>query len=202
MAEVMEYLLGLGYVGVFLSLYIEHVFPPIPAQVVLPAAALLAGRGDLHWGGVLFAAWLGGQAGSFTLYALGRWTDARILHRYGAYLKISEEQFHKSLAWMDRYQGGAVFAMHAFPISPLRVMFCILAGMNKMAPARFLLWAGAGSFLWISLQVYLATALGANWTPIESFLEAHPYLPIVGGLALLFLAWLLWRWRRTQAGSI
>ena len=52
-----------GYFGVFLLLFIENIFPPLPSEVVAPFCGFAAARGELNIGGVIAAAVLGSMVG-------------------------------------------------------------------------------------------------------------------------------------------
>ena len=45
-----------GYVGVFLLMFLETVFPPIPSEVIMPLAGYLASDGRLPLAGVIVGA--------------------------------------------------------------------------------------------------------------------------------------------------
>ena len=36
-----------GYLGVFLLMFLETVFPPVPSEVIMPIAGLSAARGHM-----------------------------------------------------------------------------------------------------------------------------------------------------------
>jgi membrane protein DedA with SNARE-associated domain len=42
-----------GYLGIFLMMLAENVFPPIPSELIMPFAGFAAARGDLSLIGVL-----------------------------------------------------------------------------------------------------------------------------------------------------
>ena len=48
-----------GYVGVFLLMLLETVFPPVPSEVIMPVAGLRAAQGPMGVGGVIAERWLG-----------------------------------------------------------------------------------------------------------------------------------------------
>lgn len=38
----------LGYGGIVLATMLETIFPPLPSDLIVPAAGLLAARGEMH----------------------------------------------------------------------------------------------------------------------------------------------------------
>ena len=59
----------LGYAGLVVLMAVEHVFPPIPSELVLPLAGFEVGRGNLSFAGALAAATPGSLLGAGVLYA-------------------------------------------------------------------------------------------------------------------------------------
>jgi membrane protein DedA with SNARE-associated domain len=200
--QVLQFLIHFGYLGVLLALYVEHVFPPIPAQVVLPVAGLLIGRGDLSFSGVLLAACLGAVLGSSTLYLLGYWMHEPIINRYSRLLKLSPEKQAKHLAFIQRYGNSMVFISHTIPLSPVRVLVSLMAGANRMALGRFLLFCTLGSLVWIGGQLYVAVFIGENWGILFEIIRQQPgYFIAVSLLAVgIVLGW--YRWRRSRIAAM
>ena len=53
-----------GYVGVGFLTLLENLFPPIPSELILPAAGYLVSQGTLNFAGVVAASTLGSLAGA------------------------------------------------------------------------------------------------------------------------------------------
>lgn len=162
-AQDFEFLLTLGYLGVFLALYIEHVMPPLPTNLLLPVAGYMVGRGELDFVGVWLAACAGGVMGSLTLYGLGYSMGERPLWRYAKWLKIPERRIQRGFALSREYGNSSVFAMHAMPISPIRVLVSIMAGVNRLSVLRFSLAASVGNLIWIGAILGVSTFASDKW---------------------------------------
>ena len=73
MQELMIQLMGqFGYIGVFLLIAIENIFPPIPSEVVLLFGGFMTTYTELNIIGMIVAATLGSLAGAIVLYYIGR----------------------------------------------------------------------------------------------------------------------------------
>lgn len=59
--DIME---KLGYLGVYLMMVLENVFPPIPSEIVLPFGGFLTTYTDLTVFGVVVAATAGSVIGA------------------------------------------------------------------------------------------------------------------------------------------
>lgn len=192
----------LGYLGILIGLYIEHVFPPAPAQVVIPIAGFLVGRGELTFLGVWISGTIGGVLGSCTLYWLGRWLDERFVRtfvrKHGKWLTVSEADLDRTLRLFDRWGNWLVLISHMIPLSPVRVFMSLTAGANRMGWLRFALYSTLGTILWIGGQLYLAVLVGENWEELAAQANRYSlYLWIGGGICtVLVVFWYLRRWRR------
>lgn len=187
-----EILLRYGYWGILLALYIEHVMPPLPSNVVLPIAGYMVGQGEMNYWAVLLAASAGGMLGSLTLYTLGYRMGEKPIRRYAAWFKLSEERIERALAFSRRHGNNSVFALHTVPISPIRVIVSIMAGVNKLSMLRFVIAAWVGTTLWISLTLYITAFASKRWGYlIKEALEQQEWLiwgSLIAGVLFSILA--------------
>ena len=61
-----------GYIGIFLLMLLETVFPSIPSEVIMPVAGLSAASGTPPLGGVIVPGTAGAMAGNVVWYLLAR----------------------------------------------------------------------------------------------------------------------------------
>lgn len=200
-AQDFQVLLQFGYLGVLIALYIEHIAPPLPAHVVLPLAGILVGQGELSFWGVLISAVTGGVLGSFTLYLMGYKLGQRPIIRYASWARISEPRMERIIAVTRGYGNNYVFALHAIPISPVRVLVSMMAGVNRLSWLRFLVAAWVGTFFWIAITLYVTAFASEKWGYLLD--EAMQYPELVLGVTLLagasFTAWFVYRMRQATA---
>ena len=52
---ITDFLESSGYLGVFVLMAVENIFPPIPSELIMPFAGFVVARGDLNLAGVLIA---------------------------------------------------------------------------------------------------------------------------------------------------
>ncbi|HEV2067718.1 MAG TPA: DedA family protein, partial [Thermomicrobiales bacterium] len=138
---------ALGYIGVFLLIVLENVFPPIPSEAILPLAGFLAGQGRMWLPAVIIAATLGAVAGALILYAAGAWFGDRrvrwLINKYGKWFAVSEGDLDKANDWFDRYGGFAVLLCRLVPI--VRSLVSIPAGLRRMNLTTFIIYTAIGS---------------------------------------------------------
>lgn len=103
----------LGLVGVALMMFLENVFPPIPSELIMPAAGFAAAIGELSLISVIIAGTIGSVLGALPLYYLGSRLDEtgliRLTERYGKYLLITPKDIVSAQAWFDRHGKTVVF---------------------------------------------------------------------------------------------
>lgn len=130
----MEYLIELGYVGLFFSAFLAATILPLGSEVVL-VALLLNGFNPVS---VVMIATIGNVLGSVVNYAIGFFGSAFLIHRV---LKISDESFNQSKQRFQKW-GTASLLLAWVPIigDPLTV----IAGVLRINIWLFLLLVTAG----------------------------------------------------------
>jgi len=123
------------------------VFPPIPSEIVLPAAGYLAGLGQLNFWATVIWATVGSIVGALTLYWAGAVMGAARLGRIAAKLPLmSERDVTRAWGTFERWQQPAVFWGRLVP--GVRSLVSIPAGAQRMPLPRFVTLTAVGSFIW------------------------------------------------------
>jgi membrane protein DedA with SNARE-associated domain len=176
---------SLGYIGLFLMIALENVFPPIPSEVVLPLAGFLTGQGRMWFPGAVLAATAGSLAGALILYYAGYYFGERrvrwLVRKYGKWAMLSEADIDKADHWFDHHDREAVLIGRLFPV--VRSLISIPAGIRHMRMGRFLLYTAIGSAVWNTALIGVGWILGDNWDAVEEYVGYLQYLVIIGVLA-------------------
>jgi len=182
-----------GYVGVFLMVVLENVFPPIPSEAILPLAGFLAGEGRFWLPAVILAATMGAVAGALILYYAAYWFgEARLrwlIRKYGKWFAVSERDLDSANAWFDHHGYKAVFLCRMVPI--VRSLVSLPAGLRRMNLVPFIAYTAIGSGLWNSLLIVAGWWLGDNWEDVShlvDYLDYPMYVAIIGALI-----WFIWK---------
>lgn len=191
MHQISEWVLAImakfGYLGIIFSMFTENVFPPIPSELIMPAAGFAAARGDLNIGLVILAGTFGSVLGALPLYYLGTLFNKERLviftEKYGKYVFIKSEDVLASNAWFDKHGKKAVFFGRMVP--GIRSLISIPAGMNKMPLVSFLLLTALGSSIWTTMLTLSGFYLGKNYEVIETMLA--PYSKVFLLLAVIVI---------------
>ena len=164
-----------GYLGIIFAMFAENVFPPIPSELIMPAAGFAVARGDLNLILVILAGTLGSVLGALPLYYLGRLlNEDRLMiftEKYGKYVFVKPSDIRSSSVWFDKHGSKAVFFGRMVP--GIRSFISIPAGMSKMPILPFLAFTALGSSIWTSLLTIAGYYFGENYEVIETMLAPY-----------------------------
>ena len=103
-----------GYVGIFLLMFLETIFPPIPSEVIMPVAGARAAQGPLTLWGVIASGTAGAMLGNLFWYALARVIGMKrfrpFIEKYGRWLTMDWEDVEKTERLFGRFGGTSVSA--------------------------------------------------------------------------------------------
>jgi membrane protein DedA with SNARE-associated domain len=200
MIDFFQHLLGtLGYAGVFLLLFIENIFPPLPSEVVAPFCGYVAARGDLGLPGVIIAAVLGSMVGQMPWYYAGRILGRRrvvaLSGRYGRWLTVTPHEVERVFDWFDRYGAASVFFGRMVPA--IRAVISLPAGIARMPLPKFLAYSLAGTTIWMGGLAYAGYQLGEHYTLVEKYLGPGTKI-VVAAIILIYIVRLVLSFRKPE----
>ncbi len=196
---IIDFLEQFGYLGVFLLITLENVFPPIPSEVILTFGGFMTTYTNLTVPGVVVAATAGSVGGAIILYGIGRLLDAerleRLVDRWGHILRVKPQDIHRADAWFKKYGYWTVFIGRMVPL--VRSLISIPAGMSHMNFWLFLLFTVIGTSVWNVVLVSVGAALGKSWSTILQYLDIYSNITyVILGMGAVFL--ILWWIRRNR----
>lgn len=184
-----------GYLGIFLMMMIENLFPPIPSEVILPFGGFMTTYTNLSVVGVVITATTGSVIGAIILYGIGMLIDVsrleKIVDRFGHILRIKKEDIYKADAWFAKYGYWTVLFCRMVPL--IRSLISIPAGMSKMTFWLFLLFTMMGTVAWNVILVSIGAILGESWQDILGFMDVYStviYFFIGLGVVLLLILYI------------
>jgi len=177
-----------GYLGVFLLIALENLFPPIPSEVILTFGGFMTTHTDLSIFGVVTASTMGSVIGAIILYGVGSLIDInraeKIVEKYGRILRLSKKDIHKANNWFSKYGAWTVFFCRFIPL--IRSLISIPAGMANMHFGLFLTLTALGTFIWNIVLVRIGAAVGESWETIVGYMDVYANV-VYAVLALLFI---------------
>ncbi len=180
---IMEIMDRFGYMGIFLLILTENLFPPIPSELILTFGGFMTTYTGMCVPGVIAASTAGSLAGAVILYYAGRLIPAEKLRailegRWGKNLHFQSEDVRDAEKWFDTRGKGTVFFCRFVPI--IRSLISIPAGMGGMRMGPFLILTAAGSLLWNTALVSAGAIMGASWEKVLDLLRAYSDAAILG----------------------
>jgi membrane protein DedA with SNARE-associated domain len=180
---------GVIYLLVGAVIGVESLGIPLPGEIALVAAALLAAEGytDIWWVGA--AASLGAIVGDSIGYAIGRRGGRPLLERLGRRYPrhMGPPQLVRAERFFDRWGVWAVFVGRF--IALLRIFAGPLAGALHVRYPKFLLANASGGIVWAggtAAAVYAVGRAAEKWLADFSWV-ALALAVIAGGATTLFL---------------
>ena len=171
---VVDTIEALGPIGVGALVALETVFPPIPSEVVLPVAGLLAGQGRMSLVAAVVGATVGSLVGALVLYWAGASLGTARLQRIADRLPLVErEDVDRAEHWFDRHGGTSVLIGRFVPV--VRSLVSIPAGVERMPLARFAVYTLLGSAVYNAVLVAAGYLLGSRWTQIGEYSDYLNY---------------------------
>ena len=189
-----------GYVGVFLLMFLETVFPPVPSEVIMPIAGLTAARGELALWGVIVSGTLGAMFGNFFWYLLARVIGIDrfrpFIERHGRWLTLDWYDVEKAERLFGRFGGIVVGLGRMLPT--VRSVVSIPAGLLKMRLKSFLIWSTVGTAGWSSGLAIAGYLLGQQFSNVEKVIGPLS-IAVIAAIVLAYV-WRQLTWRNRHPG--
>ncbi|MCQ4319479.1 DedA family protein [Stutzerimonas stutzeri] len=196
--KIVEIVSALGYVGVFLLMLLENIFPPIPSELIMPLAGFVAARGDLNFIAVILVGTAGSVVGALPWYyagaTLGQKRMKHFAARWGPWLTLSPEDVDKASDWFDRHGKSAVFFGRLIPT--VRTLISVPAGIAGMSMTKFLIYSTLGSLIWTALLALAGYLLESQYQRVSEYLN-----PVSTAIVVLMVLYYLYRLIRQRFAS-
>jgi len=195
--HVLAWITQYGYVAIFSLLVLGIVGLPVPDETLLTFTGYLVFTHHLSPLAAFLSAFAGSSSGITISYILGRTFGIKLIHRYGKYLRITEEHIGKAHAWFARVgHWGLTFG---YFIPGVRHLTAYAAGMSDVEPRQFAIFAYGGAVLWTASFISLGYLLGERWHSVQKNVERY-LLGAAVALLILAIAYFVWRkWFRGRS---
>lgn len=179
-----------GYLGIFMLMVIENVFPPIPSEVIMGLGGVAVARGTMEFWPLLAVGTAGSTLGNYVWFLAGdKWGYRRLqplIDRWGRWLTLEWHDIERATAFFQRHGQWIVFALRFSPF--LRTVISLPAGLTHMSHRRFIVFTFVGAAVWNAALIkggqFLAGFMDSSALVVD--------LIVFGGIALA-LAGYLWR---------
>ena len=163
-----------GYLGIFLLILLENLFPPIPSEVILTFGGFMTISTSMNVFGVILVSTIGSLLGAIILYYLGKILNKErinkiIKSKYGKLLRIKSKDIEMADKWFDTKGRKTVFFCRFNPF--VRSLISIPAGMSEMPLPQFTIYTFFGSLIWNTVLILIGAFAGDKKDYILSLLD-------------------------------
>ena len=177
--QISHLLATYGYWLIVIVVALESAGLPLPGETTLVSAAAYAGVShNLSIGLVIIAAAFGAIMGDNIGFWIGREAGPPLLARLGRFVGLDERR-QKLGQYLFLRHGGKIVFFGRF-VALLRAFAALLAGVNRLPPARFFAFNAAGGIVWATLFGLGGYTLGHEFHRI-----AGPFGAIMFALAVI-----------------
>jgi membrane protein DedA with SNARE-associated domain len=171
-----------GYLGVGGMLFLEDFGVPVPGEIMLIAAAVFAGAGQMSIAVVFLVAVLAAVIGDNIGFIVGHFGGRPLAERFGRYVFLTPERLERAEKYFNAH-GGKVVTVARF-IDGLRQINGLLAGIAGMHWLKFLGYNALGAVVWVGTWCGLGYLAGENIVEIYDTFERYKWYAI-GALAVV-----------------
>ena len=100
-----------GYLLVALLMAMESTVVPLPSELIIPPAAIVAQRtGNMSLFGIVIAGAVGSWVGATAMYWVSRWAGRPLVLRYGKFFLIPPGKVEQAERWAAQFGSFGIFA--------------------------------------------------------------------------------------------
>lgn len=186
---IMNYIEGYGYFIIFLFLFFGIVGIPAPEESLIFLIGVLIAQQRLAADKAILSCVSGALIGMLLAYLGGRYVGEPLIQRFGKYVGITRERWHKVEEKYKRNINKTI--LFGFYMPGVRQISPYFAGIAKVPFWRFSLLSLLGTILWLAPFLVIGYYLGQTF-------DINPdYVPYIGVLfLLLFIVFVLVKWLR------
>jgi len=180
---IVSYIGDLGYVGIFLLMFLESTFFPFPSEVIMIPAGYLAFKGEMNLYIIILVGILGSLCGALLNYYLAMIFGRKFILKYGKYFFIKEKTLDKLELFFTKHGEISTFTGRLIP--GIRQLISLPAGLAQMNIVKFSFFTALGAGIWVVVLVLLGYLVGSNETLISEYLKSATLIALV---SVVFIA--------------
>jgi membrane protein DedA with SNARE-associated domain len=185
-----------GYGGIIFLMALESSVVPVPSELVIPPAGILAARGQMSLLLVIIAGVFGSLLGAIICYWIS-WLLGRAVililadHKFARILHITPAKVEQAEKFFLKYGNISIFIGRLLPV--VRHLISIPAGFSKMNFGKFVLYTFLGSAIWVTIL-----ALGGYYLGTQIEVIAEHFKTIIEILLVIVILGLIIFWVRKK----
>ena len=136
-----------GYPLIVLLMAIESSIVPLPSELIIPPAIVIAGT-------------IGSWIGATVMYGLARWAGRPLVLRYGKFFFVPPAKVEQAELWAAQFGSFGIFASRLLPV--VRHLIGIPAGIVRMNYLKFSVFTVIGSAVWCTVLCWVGIQAGKD----------------------------------------
>lgn len=200
---ILSHLNHWGYYALLLMTFLEtsaFLGFLVPGESMVVIAGLMASKGILELGDVVWVASLGAIMGDTVGYFIGYRFGEGFFLKYGKYFFFKKEYLDEAMGFFDKHGGKTVFFGRF--MAWFRAFAPVVAGISKMHYPKFLFFNVAGGIVWATTFSLVGYFLGNSWDIIKTYLGRLGISAFIIGAVIIYLYFLFTKKRRLIKGKI
>lgn len=198
--NISNFMLELGYVGIFFMMFLESSFFPFPSEVAMIPAWYFSKTWEMNFL-IAFLAWtawalVGAIFNYFIWYFLWDNVILKLIQKYWKYFLIKEGWYHKTKKYFIENWSLATFTGRLIPV--IRQLISLPAWAFKMNFAKFLfftwLWAG----LWNLILMWIWYFVWDNKELISEYMKEFTIWWIIFVIILIFIYFMVKKYKKSE----
>ena len=151
-----------GYPYIVFLMALESSVVPIPSEVIIPPAVLMAvaGTSAMSLPGIVLAAAFGSWLGASVMYGASRAAGRPLVIRYGRLVLVTPAKVEQAERWSERFGSFGIFLSRMLPV--VRHLIGIPAGIVRMNYWKFSIYTLLGSLVWCGVLTYVSVIAGKD----------------------------------------
>jgi membrane protein DedA with SNARE-associated domain len=174
---IVNFIGHIGYVGIFIGMFLESTIIPIPSEVIMIPAGIASAKGDFDIYLVTIIGTIGNVLGAVFSYYLAKILGRKILLKIGRYFFIKPHTITQIEIFFKKHGSVSVFIGRLLP--GFRHFISLPAGIANMNFNLFLLYTSLGSAIWTSILAFCGYFIGDNQDLILKYVKEITILVLI-----------------------
>ena len=174
---IVTYIGDMGYLGIFLLMFLESTFFPFPSEIIMIPAGYLVYQGEMNIYLIILVGILGSVLGALLNYYLAMFFGRKFILKYGKYFFIKEETLDKLELFFAKHGEISTFTGRLIP--GIRQLISLPAGLARMNIVKFSFYTAIGAGIWVVVLVAVGYLVGSNEALITEYLKSATLIALV-----------------------
>ena len=174
---IVTYIGDMGYLGIFLLMFLESTFFPFPSEIIMIPAGYLVYQGEMNIYLIILVGILGSVLGALLNYYLAMFFGRKFILKYGKYFFIKEETLDKLELFFAKHGEISTFTGRLIP--GIRQLISLPAGLARMNIVKFSFYTAIGAGIWVVVLVAVGYLVGSNEALISEYLKSATLIALV-----------------------